>query len=113
MPQRAEDANAGFSAVGVGVDWLPQDGWRHLAKYGAFDEVVVGRNWSGFGARQFVKEEVAGVAATPQIMLLERRKRGGAESGDDSWENVLLARKLGVTGIRNWLDRGAPVPIGP
>ena len=110
MLRRAVDSNMGFSAVGVAVDWLTVDGWQHLAKYGAFDEIVVGRKWSGFGARLFAKEVIVGSAATPQVLVYVRQRGTSAEEGATTWDNIVLARKLGVTQIQNWVDRGAPVP---
>ena len=113
MLLRAVDLNIGFSVVGVGIDWLPTDGWKHLGKYGAFDEIIVGRKWSGLGARQFMKEVVVGTSATPQILVYERRKRGEDGVDTTAWDNVVLARKLGINRIQNWADRGAPTPNLP
>lgn len=110
---RAEEANTGFSAVGVGIDWLPVDGWRHLAGFGAFDEIVVGRKWSGLGARHFMKESIAGTAATPQVLVYERRRSSDGEGITSAWENVILARKVGVSRIQNWIDNGVPLRSVP
>ena len=108
--RRSLDLNIGFSVVGVGVDWLPTDGWKHLGKYGAFDELIVGRKWDSMGARQFVEEGIVGTLATPQVLVYERRKRVGGDMDTNAGENVMLARKLGIDQVRNWVDRGAPIP---
>ena len=108
--RRSLDLNIGFSVVGVGVDWLPTDGWKHLGKYGAFDELIVGRKWDSIGARQFVEEGIVGTLATPQVLVYERRKRVGGDMDTNAGENVMLARKLGIDQVRNWVDRGAPIP---
>ncbi|MCY4159056.1 MAG: hypothetical protein OXF48_05550 [Bacteroidetes bacterium] len=84
-----------------------------MGKYGAFDEIIVGRKWSGLGARQFMKEVVVGTSATPQILVYERRKRGEDGVDTTAWDNVVLARKLGINRIQNWADRGAPIPNLP
>ena len=110
---RATDANIGFSAIGVGIDWLPVDGWRHLAKFGAFDEIVVGRKWSGIGSRQFMKEEIAGMSATPQVLVYERRRTSNSIEAVAEWENVVLARKAGISKIQNWVDIGIPLRSVP
>ena len=107
--ERAEESNVGYSAVGVGIDWLPVDGWRYLRRFGRFDEVVVGRKWSGLGARQFMKETIAGTAATPQVLIYERRKTLDGEQDPPVWESKILARKVGVARIKNWVDAGAPL----
>lgn len=108
--RRSLDLNIGFSVVGVGVDWLPTDGWKHLGKYGAFDELIVGRRWHSIGALQFVEEGIVGPRVTPQVLVYERRKRVGGGMGTNAGENVMLARKLGISQIRNWVERGAPIP---
>ena len=110
---RATDANIGFSAIGVGIDWLPVDGWRHLAKFGAFDEIVVGRKWSGIGSRQFMKEEIAGISATPQVLVYERRRTSNSIEAVAEWENVVLARKAGISKIQYWVDSGIPLRSVP
>ena len=110
LSRRSIDLNIGFSAVGVGVDWLPTDGWKHLGKYGEFDELIVGRRWHSIGARQFVEEGIVGPRVTPQVLVYERRKRIGEDMDTNAGENVMLARKLGISQIRNWVDRGAPIP---
>ena len=110
LSRRSVDLNIGFSAVGVGVDWLPTDGWKHLGKYGEFDELIVGRRWHSIVARQFVEEGIVGPRVTPQVLVYERRKRVGEDMDTNAGENVMLARKLGISQIRNWVDRGAPIP---
>lgn len=108
--RRSVDLNIGFSVVGVGVDWLPIDGWKHLGKYGAFDELIVGRRWHNIGALQFVEEGIVGPRVTPQVLVYERRGSVGGDMDTNAGENVMLARKLGISQIRNWVDRGAPIP---
>ena len=108
--RRALDLNIGFSAVGVGVDWLPTDGWKHLGKYGEFDELIVGRRWHSIGARQFVEEGIVGPRVTPQVLVYERRKRVGEDMDTNAGENVKLARKLRISQIQNWVDRVALIP---
>lgn len=110
LSRRSVELNIGFSAVGVGVDWLPSDGWKHLGKYGKFDELIVGRRWHSIVARQFVEEGIVGPRVTPQVLVYERRKRVGEDMDTNAGENVMLARKLGISQIRNWVDRGAPIP---
>ena len=107
--QRSIDLDIGFSAVGIGVDWLATDGLRHLGKYGAFDEIVVGRKWDGFVTRQFVEEGLVRARATPQVLVYERRTRVGEDMDANAGENVVLIRKLGLGQILDWVDGGAPI----
>lgn len=107
--QRSLDLDIGFSVVGVGVDWLPTDGLKHLGQYGAFDEVIVGRKWDSFVTRQFVEEGIVGTRATPQVLVYERQTRVGEDMNTNARENLILVRKLGIGQIQNWVDRGTPI----
>ena len=96
--------------MGVGLDWLPTDGWKHLGKYGALDELIVGRKWDSIGARQFVEVGVVWTRATPQVLVYVHRKRVGGDMDTNVGENVMLARRLGIGQIQNWVDRVALIP---
>ncbi|MDE2770700.1 MAG: hypothetical protein OXI44_05955 [Bacteroidota bacterium] len=107
--RRSVDLNISFSVVGVGIDWLRTDGWKHLSKYGAFDELIVGRKWDSIRARQFVEEGIVGTRAAPWVLVCECRKLVYGGKDTNARESVMLARKLGISQIRNWVDRGAPI----
>ena len=106
---QATEWNIGFSAVGVAVDWHTRDGLKHLEKNGTFDEIMAGRSWHSLGARYFAREVIVGRPATPQVLVYIRRKRTDSEGGS-TIEKVVLARKIGVSDIRRWIDRGLPIP---
>ncbi len=52
--QRAEETGADAVTVGVSIDWAVELGSKHLARYGEFDEIIVGRNWFNTGARPYI-----------------------------------------------------------
>ncbi len=62
----------GFATVGVARDVIVDEGMKHLTKYGLFDEVVAGRGWLNIGFFKYVYGEMAGPAATPQVLIIER-----------------------------------------
>ncbi|MBW3570917.1 MAG: hypothetical protein KY467_07415 [Gemmatimonadetes bacterium] len=112
LRQRAEAGARGFSAVGIARDWDTQDGLAHLRKFGAFDEVMAGRNWMNAGVRRYVWEEIPGEAATPQVLLVERVVGDVSASGIQYGVHGerLVARKVGADEILKWTEQGAPLP---
>lgn len=116
LHDRAEDAGRGFSAVGVARDWEVKSGLAHLDKFGAFDEVMAGRNWMNAGVRRYVWEEIPGEAATPQVLVLERVVGDVDASGIQYGVRGerLVVRKVGADEILQWTRQGAPLPsLGP
>lgn len=101
-------ARRGLAVVGVSLDWKTQAGIDHLAKFGAFDEMIVGRNWFGTGAIHFVWRDHAGQPATPQIVLLRREVTIG-QIGVTATTDRELRRIVGAEAIKAWVDSGAVV----
>ncbi len=58
-----------FSVIGVGVDPTPEMGWEDLARFGKFDELLIGRRWSGIGAHKFILGEYASYGGVPQVLV--------------------------------------------
>lgn len=100
-----------FVTLGIARDRLAADGLEHLAKFGAFDEVMAGSSWANTGIQHFVygDREIAGPAATPQVVLLSRRLADPSGHLSIEDERVLL-RKTGFEAIREWAANGLPVP---
>ncbi len=109
LQDKAVNEGMSFSAIGVAVDWRVGEGVEHLEKFGQFDEILAGRKWHGVGSLQFFKERLAGVAATPQVLVFKRDIEAEEGAFRVSNERVLV-RKMGVLGIGNWLERGLPLP---
>ncbi|MDE2828059.1 MAG: hypothetical protein OXL40_12280 [Bacteroidota bacterium] len=103
-----------FSTIGVAVDRRVEDGISHLAKFGIFDEVMTGRSWYGTGARQYYFDLLPGVASTPQVLVYRREMHVPLTGQPDSPQfftgETEIVRKEGLDEIRNWLDRGLPMP---
>ena len=109
LQDKAVNEGMSFSAIGVAVDWRVAEGVEHLEKFGQFDEIMAGRKWHGFGSLQFFKQRLAGVAATPQVLVFRRDVEVEEGAFRVSDERVLV-RQMGVLGIGNWLERGLPLP---
>lgn len=107
LQRQAHERGMAFVTTGVSIDQATENGLRHLAQFGLFDEIMTGRNWQGIGARQYMWEALPGSAATPQVLVATRTV--GEPVFHVSDERVVL-RKVGFTQINDWLDRGAPLP---
>lgn len=105
---RARGRGLTFATMGIARDRNVGAGLEHLAKFGAFDELSAGRGWYNMGLVKYLYEEVPGTAATPQVLVVQRRVLGGLTRGYGP-ERV-LARKVGVKEILDWEAAGAPLP---
>lgn len=111
---RAFDNGRSFTAMGIARDWEVEDGIAHLRKFGRFDEIMTGRNWLNAGLLKYVWEDIPGRAATPQIVVVDRRivdqQMPDAADGLIRDERLVI-RKVGTEEIQKWLQQGAPIPI--
>jgi len=98
------EAGTGFATVGIARDLNIDAGIEHLAKYGPFDEAVVGRGWLNVGFFKYVYGEMPGPAATPQVLVVERTVH---RTGGQTWisDERILRRFVGADEIMQW-DRG-------
>ncbi|MYA32284.1 MAG: hypothetical protein F4164_12385 [Gemmatimonadales bacterium] len=109
LANQAATNEMGFAAMGVARDMVAASGIEHLARHGAFDEVISGRSWINSGVLQFIyNDEIPGFAGTPQVVVLEQTVlfEGGSRRITGRRE---LERKLGPTEIAAWVDAGAPL----
>jgi hypothetical protein len=113
MRERALASGRSFTTLGIARDWDVDAGIEHLRRFGRFDEVIAGRNWVNTGLLRYVWEDLPGRAATPQVLVVDRRlvDRNGVEaSGGVLQEERLVARLVGWQEIDRWAARGAPMP---
>lgn len=108
IQRKAAEGGRSFAAVGIARDGDAESGLRHLRKYGHFDEVMAGRGWHNIGVLKYVYQGIPGVAATPQVLVVERRVVGGDSTAIR--DEHLVVRKVGVQEIRNWLESAVPLP---
>ena len=112
LRRNAESRQMGLHRIGVSVAPSPEAGLRLLADVGEFDEVAVGGRWTNAGIQKYVSEGFHGSAATPQLLVLQRRI---GDNGRGVYEETLLRRLVGTGMIASWLSGGAvlPSPLGP
>jgi len=109
VQEAARRSGMRFVAVGVARDLRVEAGLQHLHKFGRFDEVMTGRGWMNIGALKYIYEDHPGLAATPQLLVLERVVHFGKEGTSIANERV-LARKVGTSEIETWVKRGVAFP---
>lgn len=107
LQSRADQAGIAFTSVGIARDEDEDAGMSHLAKFGHFDEIDVGGGWYSLGAQHYVHGVRGGLAATPQVLVVERvvRRRPFHEVGGER----VIARHVGLGAIRRWAGAGAPI----
>lgn len=110
VARQAGEGGLSFAALGVSKDISAEEGLRHLAEHGRFDEVMAGRGWYKTGILQFIYGDVAGFAATPQLILLEQRVIFDAGTRKVQGRHE-LRRVVGAKDIVAWVAEGAPIQL--
>jgi hypothetical protein len=107
----AEAAQRGivFTTVGVSVDVQAKDGIAYLASLGTFDEIVAGGTWRNTGVLYYVRNNMAGPLATPQIVVIERSSFATA-TPDVAVRETLRLRVTGLGGLQGLRATGFRVP---
>ena len=112
VQSKAKAHQKGFIAQGISIDWKTENGLEHLSKFGKFDEISTGRSWINYTLLEYVWEKSFGEPATPQVIVIDRNLLTQSPEnpiyiiGDE----YLLAQKVGIDEISNWLDLQAPLP---
>ncbi len=103
--------SSGFVRIGVAREISARSGLEHLSKFGGFDEISVGQGVLNTASSKYISVDHKGVAATPQLLVVDRRIGDVLGSVDPiaADERVLL-RKVGLAEISDWLKLGAPLP---
>ena len=99
--QAARDGQR-FVTLGISLDTDTRIGQQLLARFGSFDELLLGRGWLNTGAIKYIWEDIRGLPAVPQIVVTTRsvvRGRTVEVSGEQS-----VLRKVGATQIVNWSE---------
>ena len=114
LSAKAEESGYSFAVVGVALDWEVWEGLRYLRKFGAFDEVAAGYRWANAAALKYIYEDIVGVAATPQVVVVERNLQlPNSDSGVTSYavsDERMMVRKVGLIEISRWVRNGMPLP---
>jgi hypothetical protein len=106
--ERAAASDRWFATIGIAQSSDARSGMAFLESFGEFDEVVAGGGWTNVGLLRYVYGNVSGLAATPQVVVVERVARPGDPL--EFLEERLLARYVGIEHIERWLATGAALP---
>lgn len=110
---KAQERNYQFVSIGIAAELNPESGIDHLAKVSAFDEIAAGQSQHNQALAHFVHVDHRGLAATPQVIIVERNlveEAPGRVDPSIRAERVLL-RKVGLAELQNWLALGGPLPL--
>lgn len=108
VQRQARATGRQFRAVGVSLDWKPDEALAFLGGLGEFDEMLLGGNWVGDGAARYVWRDMPGEPVVPQLIVVERHVEAGQAAVGITRERV-LKRVLGADAIEEWVRSGAPL----
>jgi len=97
---RASAEDRRFVMVGIAKDLNVTAGLKHLARVASFDEVMTGRSWANIGVLKYVYSDLRGAAATPEIVVVDRRLVND-RTGTRVENEKVIVRALGLTGLRD------------
>lgn len=106
MAPEAIDRGARFRTIGIAKDGVVDRGIAHLTKFKPFNEVSAGGGWGNVALRHFVYEDVPGLPATPQIVVVERTyevSNGRPQRG--AYSDRLVRRAVGLKEISRLAGR--------
>lgn len=99
--------------IGIAKDYIPTAALSHLAKYGFFDDILIGNDWSNLGILKYTYF-IPGQAAVPQLVITERLfntiKSGDEETYRGIKKEELILRKVGPDEIIAWAQNNAILP---
>jgi hypothetical protein len=110
LDQKAEEAGKSFSAAGVDMGWSVEKGIDFLRETGRFDEIMVGRSWTGSAGTRYIWREEVTSPSKPSIVVYERRVT--PEDRISISEPTYLVSKSGASNIVEWVEDGAPLRNG-
>jgi hypothetical protein len=106
LDRRAKEAGEAFAAIGVDMGWKVQRGFDFLKETGRFDEVMVGRSWTGSGGSRYIFKDEVVSASKPSILVYERNVEPDGEDIEISKPEYLVS-KSGAGTIVEWVESGA------
>lgn len=110
VAERAAEEGKAFYALGVALDWELEAGYDFLTASGAFDEVMIGRNWHNAGAFAHLyraEGQDERLLALPTVMVFEREVEG------EVWTRATGPRyrfeAAGSDALVEWVEAGLPL----
>jgi hypothetical protein len=108
MAAEAARQDVQFRAIGVSMDWQPEEAIEFLNKFGRFDEMALGGNWVNQAVIRYVWRDLPGRPSVPQVILLERTIEK-AQSSVNVVNEQVVRRLTGTAEITAWAKAGAPL----
>lgn len=109
LAAQAKKRGMAFTVIGAAQDWDIKQGAAFLDTLGAFDQVVIGGNWTNLGTEQAILRDSLAEMAMPQIVILERTVRLGQRVAVSPPR--VVRRIVGGAEIPAWVAAGAPIVI--
>ncbi len=111
LAERAEEQGMTFKAVGVALDWSPEQGIEHLETMGRFDEISAGYNWGNSLALRHIWSDAFAAPNTPQILVYRQDFVAPEDEASElhyaAVGQELLMTKFGFQAITDWAEAGA------
>lgn len=107
LAAQAAQRGVALSVIGVADDWDLKSGARFLEPLGAFDQVVIGGNWTNLGIEHFILRDTLTEMSMPQVVVVERTVSLGKRIAVS--EPRVLRRIRGGEDIPAWVAAGAPI----
>lgn len=109
LAAQARQHGAAFSVIGVAQDWDLNQGTTFLSPLGAFDQMVLGGNWTNIAVEQFMLRDSLAEMAMPQVVVFERTVQLGRRITVS--EPRVLKRITGGDQIPAWVAAGASIAL--
>ena len=109
LAAQAKQRRESFTAIGSAQDWDLKQGAAFLEPLGAFDQVVIGGNWTNLAVEQFVLRDSLTEMVIPQVLVLERTVNLGKRVTVS--EPRVLRRITGGVDIPAWVAAGASIAL--
>jgi hypothetical protein len=106
---QAKQRGEALTVIGAAQDWDLKRGAAFLEPLGAFDQVVIGGNWTNLAVEQFVLRDSLAEMSMPQVLLFERTVQVGKRVSVS--EPRVLRRISGGFDIPAWVAAGAPIAL--
>ena len=107
VANQAKAQGASFAAVVAANDWEVPKAISFVEPLGAFDQLILGGNWTNLAIERYVWRDPEGVPAMPQILVVERTVTTGSRVSFS--EPKVLRRVMGGKEIPAWVELGAPI----
>ena len=97
----ADEQGWSYKVVGVALDWSAQVGYEFLKGNGAFDEIIVGNNWTNLAAEEHIWKADDVRPSIPKVIVYKQDVQRG-QTGIEFSDRYDF-KPLSLAEIRKWL----------